>query len=402
MKNIIKAGVIGLGARGSAMLDGVLLKNPEIEVTAVCDIYEDRRESAKEKVEKAYGRQPFATGDHHEIVALPEIDAIFVFTDWTTHISIAIEAMEHKKAVAMEVGCAYSVRECWDLVRAYEKTNAPFMMLENCCFDREELLATNLVRKGILGTIVHCSGAYGHDLREEIADGYKNRHYRKANYLRRNCENYPTHELGPIAKILGINRGNRMLSLVSFASKSAGMAEYIREKRSDEYFGGLTYNQGDVITTLIKCAGGETICLKLDTTLPRRYDREFTVRGTKGNFSQSAKFVFLDGDNEWAELKDSVDNLDKYAEYLPPVWKNMTEEQKQSGHGGMDGITVDAFVQSLKKGCAMPVDVYDAAAWMCVSALSEESISTGSVVAIPDFTEGKWITRELKDVIELD
>ncbi len=33
MKNIIKAGVIGLGARGSAMLDGVLLKNPEIEVT---------------------------------------------------------------------------------------------------------------------------------------------------------------------------------------------------------------------------------------------------------------------------------------------------------------------------------------------------------------------------------
>ena len=46
--------------------------------------------------------------------------------------------------------------------------------------------------------------------------------------------------------------------------------------------------------------------------------------------------------------------------------------------------------------------VYDAAAWMCVSALSEESISTGSVVAIPDFTEGKWITRELKDVIELD
>ena len=81
----------------------------------------------------------------------------------------------------------------------------------------------------------------------------------------------------------------------------------------------MTYNQGDVITTLIRCAGGETICLKLDTTLPRRYDREFTVRGTKGNFSQSAKFVFLDGDNEWAELKDSVDNLDKYAEYLPPV-----------------------------------------------------------------------------------
>ena len=58
-----------------------------------------------------------------------------MFTDWSTHIGIAMDAMERGKAVAMEVGCAYSVRECWDLVRTYERTKSPFMMLENCCFD---------------------------------------------------------------------------------------------------------------------------------------------------------------------------------------------------------------------------------------------------------------------------
>ena len=43
----------------------------------------------------------------------------------------------------------------------------------------------------------------------------------------------------------------------------------------------------------------------------------------------------------------------------------------------------------------MPIDVYDMAAWRCISALSEQSIQKGgAAVAIPDFTNGKWIKRE--------
>lgn len=402
MESKIKVGVIGLGSRGSSMLKSVLLKNTEIEVAAVCDVYRDRVEETAKLVAETYGREPSKTLDYREVTKNAAIEAVFVFTDWSTHIGIAMDAMERGKAVAMEVGCAYSVRECWDLVRTYERTKSPFMMLENCCFDKDELMVTNMVRRGKLGTVVYCSGAYGHDLREEIADGYKNRHYRKDNYLHRNCENYPTHELGPIAKILDINRGNRMLSLVSFASKGVGMREYIKEKRPEEYSDGLVYRQGDVVTTLIKCANGETIRLKLDTTLPRRYDREFTVRGTKGNFQQTLEAVFLDGEDDWATPEKVINNREKYAEYLPPVWKNMTEEAKQSGHGGMDGITVGEFIRALKTGGEMPVDVYDAAAWMSISALSEESIATGCVVPVPDFTDGKWVTRKSKDVIELE
>ena len=73
-----------------------------------------------------------------------------------------------------------------------------------------------------------------HDLRDEIAYGKENRHYRLRNYLSRNCENYPTHDLGPIAKILNINHGNRMLTLSSFASKSAGLHEFIMQNKSDD------------------------------------------------------------------------------------------------------------------------------------------------------------------------
>ena len=104
------------------------------------------------------------------------------------------------------------------------------MLLENCCYTKREMMALNMVKTGVFGEIVHCQGAYHHDIRYEICFGEENRHYRLRNYLNRNCENYPTHELGPIAKVLNINRGNRMVSLVSIASKAAGLQDYAMRK----------------------------------------------------------------------------------------------------------------------------------------------------------------------------
>ena len=394
--------LIGLGNRGSSLIKDVFVKMKDIRVVAVCDGYIDRMDDAAQTIFESTSDTPVKEQDYRKILRMKEVEAVFIFTDWTTHIQIAIEAMDCGKAVAMEVGCAYSIEECWDLVKTYERTKTPFMLLENCCFDRMELLVTSLVRKGVLGKIVHASGAYGHDLREEVADGYINRHYRKDNYIHRNCDNYPTHEFGPIAKILNINRGNRILSLVSFASKSEGLKEFIKTHRPDRVDEELTFNQGDVITTMIKCANGETVSLKLETTLPRRYDRELYISGTKGNFSQTTNSVFVDGDGEWAGLDQVKDTTAKYENYLPSVWKNMTEEDKKGGHGGMDGITVKRFITALKTGEEMPIDVYDAATWLSIGCLSEQSIATGSVVYCPDFTNGKWVRREPKDVISLD
>ena len=41
---------------------------------------------------------------------------------------------------------------------AYEKTGTPCMMMENCCYGRNELMVLNMVRQGIFGDIVHCAG----------------------------------------------------------------------------------------------------------------------------------------------------------------------------------------------------------------------------------------------------
>lgn len=391
-----KLAVIGLGKRGFYWVKHVLLGLENVEVTAVCDSYFDRAEEVSQLVASKYGTPPaVVTADYMEVLASKEVDAVLITSSWESHIPIAIQAMKAGKAVALEVAGAYTIESCFDLVKAYEQTKTPFMFLENCCFGRKELMALNMVRKGLFGEIVHCTGGYMHDLRKEIAFGKENRHYRLRNYLNRNCENYPTHELGPIAKLLDINNGNRMVSLVSVSSKSAGLKEYINTTEGvDPELKTVNVLQGDIVTTIIKCALGQTITLTLDTTLPRYYSRDFSVRGTKGMYEERTDSVYLDECDRDKEVnwKPYFLNAEQYLEkYEHPIWQRYLEQGVKGGHDGMDYLVISAFLEALQQGLPMPIDVYDAASWMAVTVLSEQSIALGGTpVAFPDFTGGYW------------
>ena len=400
MEKKIKIGLIGLGGRGYGLLELVFLHHEEVEIAAVCDVYQDRCEQAASLIVQRSGKNPFCTTDYKEILRMPEIDAVILCTSWEHHIDLCIEAMEAGKYVGCEVGGAYSVRECWRLVEAYERTKTPVMLLENCVYGRDEMMVENMVRLGALGTVMHCEGGYRHDLREEIVYGKENRHYRLRNYIHRNTENYPTHELGPIARILKLNRGNRMLTLVSMASASKGLNDYVKaNKPEDESLLHTRFNQGDVVNTIISCANGETISLTLDTTLPRYYSRGFTVQGTKGMYCEDNQSLFIDGEEH---AKDHFKwhkhwgNVEEYrGKYEHPVWKKYLEEGVKQGHDGMDWLVFCDFVESVKNRTQTPIDVYDMVSWMCISALAEESIAMGGMpVAIPDFTCGQWINRD--------
>ena len=398
MKESLHIGLVGLGCRGTFLLKDCLLPRPEIQVDAVCDVYEDRCEDAARLVRESGRPEPFTCTDYRQMLARGGLDLVMITAAWEAHVDIACASMRAGIYTAMEVGGAYSVEDCWRLVDTFEETGVPCMMMENCCYGRNELLVLNMVRQGIFGEIVHCQGGYRHDLRSEIAFGRENRHYRFRNYLNRNCENYPTHELGPIANVLNINRGNRMLSLVSVASKSAGLHDYLLREKGPEYdASSMRFAQGDVVTTIIRCAHGETICLTLDTTLPRAYSRAFHVQGTRGMYMEDNRSIFIDGkdnayDFKWKERWNSIEEYRE--EYEHPLWRDFLTEGIHGGHDGMDWLTTGALFDAVRAGAPAPIDVYDAAAWRSITALSEESISCGGApVAIPDFTRGKWMHR---------
>lgn len=395
----VKVGMVGVGGRGDT-LTKVLAACKEAEIVAVCDLVEEKMEKIAEVLKEKGRERPAFYTDYIELLKHNGLDAVVLATSWEEHIHMAIEAMRSGIAVAVEVGGAYDIEECWQLVRVYEETKTPIFFMENCCWDRFELLSTSLARNGKLGEIVHVNGAYAHDLREHLLE----HPYRLNNYIKRNCENYPTHEIGPISKLLNITRGNKFLSLVSVASKTVGMEAYINSDAvSDKSLAKQKYAQGDIVTTVIKCAGGETITLRLDTTLPRFYSREFNVHGTKGYTCQNGNLVFLDGDNAHLQcdeaLREFMDSAKKYEEYLPEIWKNMTDEGRRLGHGGMDFLMMRSFLEALLAGKEMPIDVYEAATWIAITVLSEQSIAQGGQpICCPDFTRGKWVNRTSYDV----
>lgn len=409
----LKIGFIGLGQRGCAygMKDGSIgllgnvLNNSNVSVTAICDIYSARLDFASKKIVESGQDEPLKTTDYNELIE-SGVDAVIVCTNWAMHVEVALACMRKKVPVAIEVGGSHNLEDLWKLVDCYEETKSPFMFLENCCYYKDELLATSLARNGKLGDISYCQGGYCHDLREEIiGQGLRQNHYRLEEYKNHDCENYPTHELGPIIKLLGITRGNRFTKLVSMSSKSQGLSEYIKNHKEYSNLKGEVFKQGDIVTTMIECENGETVMIKLDTTLPRLYDRNLTVSGTKGFYCQTTQAVILDDgryNHEAQPYRDAFFNQDEFNEYLPDDWKTITEEQLKTGHGGMDYIMLKYFFEAVKNKEEMPIDVYEACAMMCVTALSEISIKNGFIpVDVPDFTCGKYKTRKLLDVVPI-
>ena len=391
MKTQITVGYIGVGRRGSGVLRECFSQMKDVRIKYICDLFPDRVTLGLETVQDKGGYTPTGTADYHDILNDPEVDAVIIMTGWSGRPALAIESMRAGKYTAIEVGCADTLEECYDLVRTYEETGVPVMMLENCCYGRREMMLYNIVSQGLFGEIVHCTGGYMHYLNNFGLFKDIGVHYRLPHYIARNRENYPTHELGPISKLLKINRGNRLLTLSSFASKSRGLRQYAADTLGEDHeLAHTDFKQGDIVTTVLSCAGGETVVLTLDTTLPRAYySRNIGVRGTKGMSYEDTRVVFLEGMEE--KVRDN--EAEFFEKYDHPLHREYESMGTRGGHGGMDWLVCRAFVESVKAGTDTPIDAYDTATWLAIGPLSEQSIAQGGKpLEIPDFTHGLWQT----------
>jgi predicted dehydrogenase len=255
----------------------------DVEIAALCELYDDRLKETRDVVKAKRGNEPDCYKNYTDLLERDDIDAVIIVTPWNLHARIAIAAMKSGKYAAFEAGCASSLQECWDLVRVSEETGMPCMMLENANYDRKDLALLNMVKKQVFGELIHCQCGYINYSAGSILDSFKKRYFRIHEYLHRNRDNYPSHGIGPISKCLNINRGNRYLSLVSVSSKARGLNDAAKKRFDKEHpYTTTAFAQGDIVTTILKCAHGETVLITLDTTLPRPYSRNIKIQGTEG------------------------------------------------------------------------------------------------------------------------
>ena len=333
----VRFAICGAGDRGSHLTTSILCVLGSVEIVAICDIFQEKANALAKAVNEINGDTPMVYSNHQELLENETLDAMLVATSIDTHASIAIDAMEKGVAVGMEVGGASSEEECYKLLDTYERTQTPFMFLENCCYGKAELFAASLKKHGVLGDVVYCHGAYQHDCRELICTGDGSGYnFRMDVWANDNADYYPTHELGPIAKILNICRGNRLVSLSSRASCAKGLHDYIDRNEKHHHWKGGSFTHGDIVETLINCENGELISIRLDTSLPTYYSREITIRGTRGQFRQDGNIVMIDGDT-YEKFDEAVNSADRYLdEYLPEVWKSIPAFAMEAGHEGID------------------------------------------------------------------
>lgn len=414
----IKLAFIGLGARGIWHLNNALLRD-DTEVVAICDIDEKAIDNSLKAIKKFNKKKPQVFGkndlDYRNLLELNEVQGVIISTPWVWHTPMSVDAMKAGKFTGVEVSAAMTLQECWDLVNVHEETGSHLMILENVCYRRDVMAVLQMVREGLFGEAMHARCGYQHDLRHvkfnngeqtygggvEFGEkGTSEAAWRTHHSLYKNGDLYPTHGIGPVAMYMDINRGNKFNTISSFATKARGLNDYIiKNGGKDHPNANLDWKLGDIVTSTISTANGETIIVTHDTNLPRPYSLGFRFQGTNGLWQHEDGYSAPGGnlmhiagqtkDHKWDDAKDWLDKHDH------PLWAKYGDIAEGAGHGGMDYFIMHEFVMSIKHNVAPPMDAYDAAAWSAITPLSERSIEEGGAVQhFPDFTRGKWFKRK--------
>ena len=401
----VRVAFVGLGMRGPGAVER-MTHIPGVEIVALCDV----RPESTAKVNGMLEKRGFpkarefngSTEAWREVTALPNVDLVYIATDWANHARIAIQAMKDGKHVAIEVPSAMNMEEIWTLIDTSEQTRKHCLPLENCCYDFFELTTLNMVQQGVLGEIIHGEGAYIHGL-QPFWNSYWEDWRMKYNKEHRG-DLYPTHGLGPVCQAMNIHRGDKMNYLVSVDTRAIGNPAFLKEKRGIELAEG-EFRNGDHTSTLIRTEKGHTMLIEHNVTSPRPYDRMYQLTGTKGFANKyPTQGYALDSGEIDPEVAANHENLNAHSfvpaevrtalmeRYKHPIVRDIEELAKSvGGHGGMDFVMDYRLIYCLQRGLPLDMDVYDLAEWCCLIPLTEISLDNGSApVEIPDFTRGAW------------
>jgi len=407
----VRVAFVGLGMRGPGAVNR-FAHIPGVEVVALCDYEPERAEAAQKYLRKA-GLPPadVYSGEkgYEEVCQRPDVDLVYVATDWDHHFPVAKCALENGKNTAIEVPSAMNLEQCWELIDLSEKNRKHCMILENCCYDYYELNALAMAQAGVFGEVLRAEGAYIHNL-DDFWDYYWKNPENDPDGLgwrmKYNMENrgdlYATHGLGPVAQCLDIHRGDRFKTLVAMDTKSVHGKEYVEKKTGKPC---KEYRNGDHTTTLMRTENGKVVEIQHNVMNPQPYNRLFKLTGTKGYATKyPTEEISLDKSQLVASgVQPEVDNLSSHGflpkaeydalvkKYYHPILTKYGELGREMGHGGMDFIMDSRLVYCLQNGLPLDMDVYDLAEWCSLGELGALSMdNNNAAVTFPDFTRGHW------------
>lgn len=407
----VRVAFVGLGMRGEwAVMRFAHI--PGVEIVALCD-YEEPRAERFQKYLREAGLAPadiyYGENGYKEVCQRPDVDLVYVATDWNHHFPVAKFAMENGKHAAIEVPSAMNLEQCWELINLSETKRLHCFILENCCYDEYEMTALAMKQDGLFGEVIRAEGAYIHGL-EWFWDSYwkdpndndkDNLRWRMKYNMENRGDVYATHGLGPVAQCLDIHRGDRFTTLIAMDTESFVGKEWVESKTGKEC---KEFRNGDHTTTLMRTAQGKVVEIQHNVMTPQPYNRLFKLTGTKGYATKYPQpELALSGDALKGTDAPQMDNLNAHGfmpaaqrdallkKYYHPILAKYIEKGRKMGHGGMDYVMDARLVYCLQNGLPLDMDVYDLAEWCSLAELGAISMDNNcAAVTFPDFTRGHW------------
>ncbi|WP_408894052.1 Gfo/Idh/MocA family oxidoreductase [Paenibacillus taichungensis] len=389
----VRLAIVG-GNRGASFLNALHSLADRIDLTATCDLNELVLEQWKGIFP---GIRTYS--DYSEMLQDASIDAVFVISPMHMHARHSIDALNAGKHVLSEVIAVQSLEEAWELVETVERTGLKYMMSENYCFSRSNLMVNYMAQQGLFGEITHVEGGYIHDLRHLIHHPDGSLTWRGQLHHNYNGVNYPTHSIGPAAQWIGLNKpgGDRLKSISTQVSKPRALQNYFSEQFGKDHPAAREgyWSQGDSAVAALVTENGVLITLRIDWVSVRPHNKtHYMLQGTKGAYL-SARHPYEE-DLVWLQNRSPVngedgsevwENMSCYQpEYDHPKWKQWGHLAAGTKHGGGDFLVLEEFISAIQEKRSPLVDVYDAVTWSAVFFLSMQSVKQGgNTVSFPDF-----------------
>lgn len=373
MSSDIRIGIAG--RRGAAFYAGIRAI-AGVKLEALCDLDAAWLASEAQQHEVPHSYTRFED-------MLDHIDAVVVATPMQLHAPQTLLALQAGKHVMSEVTACVSMDECWQLIDAVRNTNLTYMMAENYCYFRENVLVKEMARKGLFGELYYGEGEYLHDVKHmhHFPDGSVTwRHYWQVGF---NGNGYPTHSLGPVMQWFTAVDPQERVDWVSCIGSG---------RHTD-----LQHVQDDTSILAVKLASGKLIRVRVDMLSNRPHQAGYyALQGTCGVYEASRianqpGHIWLGENPPQGFVQDANPQwkpLSEFEDHLPSHWRNPPEEALRAGHGGGDYWVVKDWINAIRGEAPAPVDVYTACEWTAAGLCSQLSIANGSVpIKVPNFRD---------------
>lgn len=355
---ILKVGVIG-AARGGGYISAIRSASDRVILQGV---YDPLPEVAKAFVSETGAQEEFPNFE----AAVEACDALIISSPQQHHAPQAAHALLSGVHVLSEVPAAVSMEQVHQLLAAARNSDATYMIAENYCYTRNNLIINAMAHQGVFGNIYHGEAEYVHEMKTWHRKQNGDPTWRYYWQVGKNGITYPTHSLGPL-----LQWTEDRIDTIS----CVGTGRWTDPEHEID----------DSVTLLAKTRNGALFRMRLDllSNRPELWDY-YAIQGTLGAYEAArsdldTSKIYIEG----VSKKETWEPLETFAgRFLPKRYLN---PPPGSGHWGSDAWPFLEFLESVEKNSKPPLDVYRALDMSLPGIVSEESIAqNGAWLRVPD------------------